>query len=87
MHVAKTIGNDTKIIPGHGPASVTRADLRKTRDIWMTLNQRLEDHAKQGCLATAMHAINAIPTVLAAEPGIYDLSTISPFVAHWTNRV
>jgi hypothetical protein len=45
-----------------------------------------EDHAEQGCLATAMHAINAIPTVVAAEPGLYDLSTIAPFVAHWTNR-
>jgi 2,4-diaminopentanoate dehydrogenase len=45
-----------------------------------------EDHAAQGCLATAMHAINAIPTVVAAEPGLYDLSTVAPFVAHWTNR-
>jgi hypothetical protein len=45
-----------------------------------------EDHSEQGCLATAMHAINAIPTVVAAEPGLYDLSTIAPFVAHWTNR-
>jgi 2,4-diaminopentanoate dehydrogenase len=43
-----------------------------------------QDHAEQGCLATAMHAINAIPTVMAAEPGLYDLSTIAPFVAHWT---
>lgn len=42
-----------------------------------------EDHAEQGCLATAMHAINAIPTVVTADPGLYDLSTISPFVAHW----
>lgn len=45
-----------------------------------------EDHAEQGCLATAMHAINAIPSVIAAQPGLYDLSTIAPFVAHWTNR-
>ena len=45
-----------------------------------------EDHAEQGCLATAMHAINAIPAVIAAEPGLYDLSTITPFVAHWTER-
>lgn len=39
-----------------------------------------EDHAEQGCLATAMHAINAIPAVAAAEPGLYDLSSIAPFV-------
>ncbi|WP_343061797.1 dihydrodipicolinate reductase [Mycobacterium vicinigordonae] len=45
-----------------------------------------EDHAAQGCLATAMHAINAIPTVMAAAPGLYDLSKIAPFVAHWTER-
>jgi hypothetical protein len=32
-----------------------------------------------------MHAVNAIPTVLAAEPGLYDLSTATPFVAHWTS--
>jgi hypothetical protein len=41
-----------------------------------------EDHAEQGCLATAMHAVNAIPTVIAAEPGLYDLSSITPFFAH-----
>ena len=35
---------------------------------------------------TAMHAINAIPAVVAAEPGLYDVSTIAPFVANWTNR-
>ncbi|ORW01237.1 NAD(P)H-dependent amine dehydrogenase family protein [Mycobacterium kyorinense] len=46
-----------------------------------------EDHAEQGCLATAMHAINAIPVVVAAPSGMYDLSTIAPFVAHWTNRI
>lgn len=45
-----------------------------------------EDHAEQGCLATAMHAINAIPTVVASGSGVYDLSTIGPFTPHWTNR-
>ena len=45
-----------------------------------------EDHAQQGCVATAMHAINAIPAVIAAEPGLFDLSTIGPFVPHWTNH-
>jgi hypothetical protein len=45
-----------------------------------------EDHAEQGCRATAMHAVNAIPAVVAAEPGLYDLSTIAPFVPHWTQQ-
>ncbi|AKK27631.1 dihydrodipicolinate reductase [Mycobacterium sp. EPa45] len=46
-----------------------------------------EDHAKQGCLATAMHAINAIPAVIAAEPGLFDLSTIGPFQSRSPNPV
>ena len=29
---------------------------------------------------------NAIPAVMAADPGVYDLSTITPFVAHWAGR-
>ncbi|MGE2734196.1 dihydrodipicolinate reductase [Mycolicibacterium vaccae] len=45
-----------------------------------------DDHAEQGCLATAMHAVNAIPAVLSAEPGLHDLSTISAFTPHWANR-
>lgn len=52
----------------------------------LVIGSRHEDHAEQGCMATAMHAINAIPAVLAADPGLYDLSTIAPFVAHWTER-
>ncbi|MDG4669413.1 dihydrodipicolinate reductase [Mycobacterium sp. 236(2023)] len=52
----------------------------------LVIGSQGEDHAEQGCLATAMHAINAIPTVLAAEPGPYDLSTIAPFVAHWAEH-
>lgn len=41
-----------------------------------------EDHAEQGCLATAMHAVNAISVVRAAPPGLYDLATIAPW---WTS--
>jgi 2,4-diaminopentanoate dehydrogenase len=52
----------------------------------LVIGSQDEDHAEQGCLATAMHAINAIPNVIAAEPGLYDLSTIAPFVAHWAQR-
>jgi 2,4-diaminopentanoate dehydrogenase len=52
----------------------------------MVIGTQAEDHAQQGCLATAMHAVNAIPAVLGAKPGLYDLATIAPFVAHWTER-
>ena len=50
----------TRIVPGHGPASVTKADMRQTRDIWLTINQRLEDFAKQG--RTIEEVVAAAPT-------------------------
>ncbi|OMC44925.1 dihydrodipicolinate reductase [Mycobacterium sp. IS-1264] len=59
---------------------------RPNMSFHLVIGSHDEDHAEQGCLATAMHAINAIPAVIAAEPGLYDLSTIAPFVAHWTER-
>ncbi|HRW39073.1 MAG TPA: hypothetical protein P5254_15345 [Aquihabitans sp.] len=42
------------------------------------------DHNHAGCLATAMHVINAIPAVVAAEPGvktILDLPVYSAFTS------
>jgi hypothetical protein len=39
-----------------------------------------EDHTDMGCLATAMHAIHAIPAVRAAAPGIIDLADVQSFV-------
>lgn len=55
-----TVGDAaTRIVPGHGPASVTKAQLRETRDIWAAINQRLEDHARQG---------RSVDDVIAAAP-------------------
>ena len=48
--------------------------------IHLVIGTHDEDHAEQGCVATAMHAINAIPTVVAAPSGLYDLSTIGQFL-------
>ncbi|OBH56734.1 dihydrodipicolinate reductase [Mycobacterium sp. E2479] len=59
---------------------------KPSMSLHLVIGSHGEDHAEQGCLATAMHAINAIPAVIAARPGLYDLSTIAPFVAHWTER-
>jgi glyoxylase-like metal-dependent hydrolase (beta-lactamase superfamily II) len=39
---------DTKIVPGHGTPAATKADLRRIREMWLTINQRLEDSARQG---------------------------------------
>ena len=43
-----------------------------------------EDHTDMGCLATAMHAIHAIPVVRAASAGIKDLADLSAFTGKIT---
>jgi hypothetical protein len=45
----------------------------------LTLGIDGEDHTEMGCLATAMHAVHAIPTVIAASPGVVDLADVAPF--------
>jgi hypothetical protein len=34
------------------------------------LSSDLGDHNHAGCLATAMHVVNAVPAVVAASPGV-----------------
>jgi hypothetical protein len=36
------------------------------------------------CLATAMHAVHAIPSVRAAGPGVLDLADVADFVGRLT---
>jgi glyoxylase-like metal-dependent hydrolase (beta-lactamase superfamily II) len=55
----RLVDNNTRIIPGHGPASVTREQMRQTREVWLAINQRLEDHAKAG---------RSVEAVIAAGP-------------------
>ena len=43
-----------------------------------------EDHTEMGCLATAMHAVHAIPSVRAAGPGVLDLADVTTFVGRLT---
>jgi glyoxylase-like metal-dependent hydrolase (beta-lactamase superfamily II) len=38
----------TRIICGHGPGNTSKADMREVREMWLTINQRLEEHARQG---------------------------------------
>lgn len=38
-----------------------------------------EAHALMGCRATAMHAVHAIPAVIDAPPGLYDLADFTGF--------
>ena len=39
-----------------------------------------ENHTEMGCLATAMHAVHAIPVVRDAQPGVLDLADVPAFV-------
>jgi hypothetical protein len=42
----------------------------------LVLGTHGEDHTEMGCLATAMHAVHAIPAVRQAPPGISDLADL-----------
>ncbi|MGV0791711.1 NAD(P)H-dependent amine dehydrogenase family protein [Mycolicibacterium sp. XJ1819] len=46
----------------------------------LVLGTRGEDHTEMGCLATAMHAVHAIPVVRNAPPGVLDLADVPGFV-------
>lgn len=46
----------------------------------LVLGTKGEDHTEMGCLATAMHAVHAIPVVREASPGIIDLADTTGFV-------
>ena len=46
----------------------------------LLLGTKGEDHTEMGCLATAMHAVHAIPVVGAAPPGVLDLADVRGFV-------
>ena len=43
----------------------------------LVLGTKGEDHTEMGCLATAMHAVHAIPAALAAKPGVLDLADVN----------
>jgi hypothetical protein len=42
----------------------------------LVLGTRGEDHTEMGCLATAMHAVHAIPAIREAAPGVFDLADL-----------
>jgi hypothetical protein len=50
----------TRIIPGHGAPGATKAEMRQIREVWLAINERLEEHARQGRSADAVVA--AMPT-------------------------
>ena len=49
--------------------------------IELELGSDLGDHNHAGCLATAMHVVNAIPHVVEAEPGIVTMLDLPVYSA------
>ena len=59
--------------PPTGPrARATGSSSRASRSVKLELELSSDhgDHNHAGCLATAMHVLNAIPHVVAADPGV-----------------
>jgi glyoxylase-like metal-dependent hydrolase (beta-lactamase superfamily II) len=56
----KVCDANTRIIPGHGTPGATKAEMRQIREMWLAINQRLEEHARQG--RSADEAVAAAPT-------------------------
>ncbi len=48
----------------------------------LELSSEYGDHNHAGCLATAMHVINAIPHVVAADPGVLTTLQLPNYSAH-----
>jgi 4-hydroxy-tetrahydrodipicolinate reductase len=46
------------------------------------LSSDLGDHNHAGCLATAMHVVNAIPAVVEADPGVLTMLDLPVYSAH-----
>jgi glyoxylase-like metal-dependent hydrolase (beta-lactamase superfamily II) len=56
----KMAGDDTKIIPGHGPLA-SKADLKAYRDMLATVSGRIKKQVKAG--KTLAQVIDSKPTV------------------------
>ena len=68
-HVTRLRDDDAPEWPqGHG----YRIDIAGEPNVHLELELSSDrgDHNHAGCLATAMHVINAIPHVVEAEPGV-----------------
>lgn len=52
-------GEDTKIIPGHGPLA-TRADLKRARDMLVDARDRIQKLLDEGKSAEEIHAMNPL---------------------------
>lgn len=68
-HVTRTRDQDAPEWP-QGSGYRILIDGEPSARVELQLSSSRGDHNAAGCLATAMHVINAIPSVVAAEPGV-----------------
>ncbi|MCB1039862.1 MAG: hypothetical protein KDA94_10090, partial [Acidimicrobiales bacterium] len=68
-HVTRLRDDDAPDWP-HGEGYRIQIEGEPHVHLELSLSSDRGDHNHAGCLATAMHVINAIPHVVAAEPGV-----------------
>jgi 4-hydroxy-tetrahydrodipicolinate reductase len=70
----------------HGNGYVIDIDGDPCLKVSIELSSHRGDHNYAGCLATAMHVINAIPAVCEAPPGILSLLDVPTYTARHLMR-
>ena len=84
-HVTRLRDHDAPHWPqGHGYR--IRIDGEPCVDLELELSSHVGDHNHAGCLATAMHVINAIPAVCEASPGVKTLLDLPVYSARHLMR-
>jgi 4-hydroxy-tetrahydrodipicolinate reductase len=84
-HVTRLRDEDAPEWPqGHG--YVIDIDGDPAVRVSIELSSQVGDHNYAGCLATAMHVINAIPAVCEADPGVLSLLDLPPYTARHLMR-
>ncbi len=79
-HVTRTRDSDAPDWPT-GQGYRILIDAEPSAKVELTLTSSRGDHNTAGCLATAMAAINAIPTVCEADPGVLTVATVGGYTA------
>ena len=82
-HVTRLRDEDAPEWPqGHGYRIIVGGE--PNIELELSLSSDRGDHNHAGCLATAMHVVNAIPHVVAAEPGVKTLIDLPVYSARVT---
>ena len=79
-HVTRLRDEDAPDWPqGHGYRILVGGEPNLKAELELTSDRG--DHNHAGCLATAMHVLNAIPHVVAADPGVKTILNLPVYSA------